>query len=49
MPTDEHIAQLTQQLGAVAKVSLTQHLFSKDFKQHLKAIDMLKEVTYNVL
>ncbi|CAD6186294.1 unnamed protein product [Caenorhabditis auriculariae] len=40
-PTDEHIEQLQNMLGAYAKVSLMSQLFHKDFKMHLKALDLL--------
>ncbi|CAB3401773.1 unnamed protein product [Caenorhabditis bovis] len=43
-PTDEHIAQLQNLLGAQAKVSLMSQLFNKDFKQQLKGIEQLAEL-----
>ncbi|EYC31023.1 hypothetical protein Y032_0004g1910 [Ancylostoma ceylanicum] len=40
-PTEEHVMQLQEQLGRHAKASLMGMLFHKDFKQHLKAIELL--------
>ncbi|VDM59748.1 unnamed protein product [Angiostrongylus costaricensis] len=44
LPTDEHVAQLQDQIGRLAKASLVAMLFSKDFRQHLKAIELLNKV-----
>ncbi|VDO83890.1 unnamed protein product, partial [Haemonchus placei] len=41
LPTEEHMAQLQEQLGRHAKASLMAMLYHKDFKQHLKAIELL--------
>ncbi|VDO66225.1 unnamed protein product [Heligmosomoides polygyrus] len=43
LPTEEHVAQLQEQLGRYAKASLMGMLFHKDFKQHLKAIELLNK------
>ncbi|WKX94803.1 hypothetical protein Q1695_011794 [Nippostrongylus brasiliensis] len=43
LPTEEHIAQLQEQLGRYAKASFMGMLFHKDFKQHLKAVEMLNK------
>uniref|UniRef100_A0A158R650 Cytoskeleton-associated protein 5 n=1 Tax=Syphacia muris TaxID=451379 RepID=A0A158R650_9BILA len=40
-PTAEHVEQLHLQFTSVAIPSLCSMLFSKDFKQHLKALDVL--------
>uniref|UniRef100_A0A915HHT2 TOG domain-containing protein n=1 Tax=Romanomermis culicivorax TaxID=13658 RepID=A0A915HHT2_ROMCU len=40
-PTDEHAEQLKNQLDAVCKPSLFALLFSTNFKQHLKALEIL--------
>lgn len=40
-PTSEHVEQLHSQFTSVAIPSLCSMLFSKDFKQHLKALDIL--------
>ncbi|KIH58943.1 hypothetical protein ANCDUO_10840 [Ancylostoma duodenale] len=42
-PTEEHVVQLQEQLGRHAKASLMGMLFHKDFKQHLKAIELLNK------
>uniref|UniRef100_A0A0K0CW66 Cytoskeleton-associated protein 5 n=1 Tax=Angiostrongylus cantonensis TaxID=6313 RepID=A0A0K0CW66_ANGCA len=44
LPTDEHVAQLQDQIGRLAKASLVAMLFNKDFRQHLKAIELLNKV-----
>ncbi|XGW09738.1 hypothetical protein V3C99_011760 [Haemonchus contortus] len=41
LPTEEHMTQLQEQLGRHAKASLMAMLYHKDFKQHLKAIELL--------
>ncbi|KAE9415560.1 hypothetical protein Angca_004451, partial [Angiostrongylus cantonensis] len=43
LPTDEHVAQLQDQIGRLAKASLVAMLFNKDFRQHLKAIELLNK------
>ncbi|KAK6736923.1 hypothetical protein RB195_019549 [Necator americanus] len=46
-PTEEHVSQLQEQLARHAKASLMGMLFHKDFKQHLKAIEMLNTTAEN--
>jgi len=41
-PTEEHIQQLNDQFTAVAKPEFVKLMFSKDFKQHLKALDQIQ-------
>ncbi|KAE9550232.1 hypothetical protein FO519_006552 [Halicephalobus sp. NKZ332] len=41
-PTEEHVQQLNDQFMAVAKPDFVKMLFSKDFKQHLKALDQIQ-------
>uniref|UniRef100_A0A1I7XQC1 Cytoskeleton-associated protein 5 n=1 Tax=Heterorhabditis bacteriophora TaxID=37862 RepID=A0A1I7XQC1_HETBA len=43
-PTEEHVCQLQESLGKYAKASLMGMLFHKDFKQHLKAIEILNKM-----
>ncbi|KAI1728792.1 HEAT repeat domain-containing protein [Ditylenchus destructor] len=43
-PTAEHILQLNEQITEVCKPSLATQIHSKDFKQHLKAIEYLQEL-----
>ncbi|KJH44505.1 HEAT repeat protein [Dictyocaulus viviparus] len=43
LPTEEHVTQLQDQIGRVSKASLMGLLFNKDFKQHLKAIELLNK------
>ncbi|PIO76082.1 HEAT repeat protein [Teladorsagia circumcincta] len=43
LPTEEHMTQLQEQLGRHAKASLMAMLYHKDFKQHLKAIELLSK------
>ncbi|KAI1721756.1 HEAT repeat domain-containing protein [Ditylenchus destructor] len=43
-PTTEHILQLNEQITEVCKPGLAMQIHSKDFKQHLKAIEYLQEL-----
>lgn len=40
-PTEEHTQQLNDQFNAVAKPEFVKLMFSKDFKQHIKALDQI--------
>uniref|UniRef100_A0A7E4UZT1 TOG domain-containing protein n=1 Tax=Panagrellus redivivus TaxID=6233 RepID=A0A7E4UZT1_PANRE len=42
-PDDEHINQLMSQFTVVAKPELVALLFSKDFKQHIKALELIQK------
>ncbi|CAI4224154.1 unnamed protein product [Auanema sp. JU1783] len=43
-PASEHVTQLQDLLGAVSKPALHGLLFHKDFKQHIKACEMLTSI-----
>lgn len=45
-PTAEHVEQLKNLLSSIAQPALFLLLFHKDFKQHLKAIDLLHSVNF---
>ncbi|MFH4974191.1 hypothetical protein AB6A40_000900 [Gnathostoma spinigerum] len=43
-PTSEHVEQLRTLLGSVANTIVLGLLFNKDFKQHIKAIDVIQSL-----